>query len=164
MPCPNDPAARAPLGDAPEQRSLEVRIAGVSAAPLPSSIAPQGSATNSQQGTDPSPPASNSTSANAAPAAPQSTAEIPAADLAPLYNYVQDCRACQLQLTAAKQNATDDAVKIRALTRERDAAITAAKGGPVWLRLKRNAHWLAIGAALGAVTSTAALCHKGHCR
>ena len=96
--------------------------------------------------------------------APQSTAEIPAADLAPLYNYVQDCRACQLELTAAKQNATDDDAKIRALTRERDAAITAAKGGPFWLRLKRNAHWLAIGAAVGAVTSAAALCHTGHCR
>jgi hypothetical protein len=89
---------------------------------------------------------------------------ILAADLAPLYNYVQDCRACQLQLTAAKQNASDDAAKIHALTLERDAAITAAKGGPFWLRLKRNAHWLAIGAALDAVTSAATLCHTGHCR
>ena len=129
-----------------------------------------------QQGTGTSLPAPNSSVANPAPsrsnaaasassaAAPQSTAEIPAADLAPLYNYVQDCRACQLQLTAAKQNATDDDAKIRALTRERDAAITAAKGGSFWLRLKRNAHWLAIGAAAGAVTSAAALCHTGHCR
>jgi hypothetical protein len=82
----------------------------------------------------------------------------------PLYDYVQDCRACQLQLTVAKENATDDAAKIRALTRERDAAVTAAKGGSFWLRLKRNAHWLAIGAAVGAVTSTAALCNTGHCR
>ena len=93
-----------------------------------------------------------------------SAAQIPAADLAPLYEYVQDCRACQLQLTAAKQNATDDAAKIRALTRERDAAVTAARGGSFWLRLKRNAHWLAIGAAIGVVTSTAALCNTGHCR
>jgi hypothetical protein len=115
--------------------------------------------------------ASSSSAANAAPstpntaaAAPQSAAEIPAADLAPLYNYVQDCRACQLQLTAAKQNASDDAAKIHALTLERDAAITAAKGGPFWLRLKRNAHWLAIGAAVGALTSAATLCHTGHCR
>ena len=124
-----------------------------------------------QQGTGASLPAPNSSVANPAPsrsnaaaAAPQSTAEIPAADLAPLYNYVQDCRACQLELTAAKQNASDDDAKIRALTRERDAAITATKGGPFWLRLKRNAHWLAIGAAVGAVTSAAALCHTGHCR
>ncbi|MFY9729159.1 MAG: hypothetical protein WAK24_01025 [Candidatus Acidiferrales bacterium] len=124
----------------------------------------------SQQGTAASLPAPNSSVANQAPstgaktAAPRSTAEIPTADLAPLYNYVQDCRACQLQLAAAKQNASDDAAKIRALTLERDAAITAAKGGPFWLRLKRNAHWLAIGAAVGAVTSAAALCHTGHCR
>jgi hypothetical protein len=111
---------------------------------------------STQQGTIPTNPATSNT--------PQPAAEIPATDLAPLYNYVQDCRACQLELTAAKQNATDNATKIRALTRERDAAITAAKGGPIWLRLKRNAHWLAIGAAVGAVTSTAALCHTGHCR
>jgi hypothetical protein len=126
-----------------------------------------------QQGTTASLPAPNSSAANrppsaspagAAAAAPQSAAEIPAADLAPLYNYVQDCRACQLQLTAAKQNASDDAAKIRALTLERDAAITAAKGGPFWLRLRRNAHWLAIGAAIGAVSSATALCHTGHCR
>ena len=128
-----------------------------------------------QQGTATSLPAPNSSAANLpssgnpanaashATTALPSTAEIPAADLAPLYNYVQDCRACQLQLTAAKQNATDDAAKIRALTRERDAAVTATKGGPFWLRLKRNAHWLAIGAAVGAVTA-AALCHTGHCR
>jgi hypothetical protein len=100
----------------------------------------------------------------AATTPPQSAAEIPAADLATLYNYVQDCRACQLELTTAKQNASDDAAKIHALTRERDAAVTAAKGGPIWLRLKRNAHYLALGAAIGAVTSAAALCHTGHCR
>ena len=126
-----------------------------------------------QQGTAASLPAPNSRAANrppsaspagAAAAASQSAAEIPAADLAPLYNYVQDCRACQLQLTAAKLNASDDAAKIRALTLERDAAVTAAKGGPFWLRLKRNAHWLAIGAAIGAVSSATALCHTGHCR
>jgi hypothetical protein len=112
---------------------------------------------------NPSPGASLECSAPAQSAA-GSAAQIPAADLAPLYDYVQDCRACQLQLTVAKENATDDAAKIRALTRERDAAVTAAKGGSFWLRLKRNAHWLAIGAAVGAVTSTAALCNTGHCR
>src|SRR5579862_4011776 len=148
---------------------------------LPSSPSTQtenAASPQNQQGTGTSLPASNSSTANSAhstnaaspaitapqSAAPQSTAEIPAADLAPLYNYVQDCRACQLQLTAAKQNASDNAPKIRAPTLERDAAVTAAKGGPFWLRLKRNAHWLAIGAAIGAVSSAAALCHTGHCR
>jgi hypothetical protein len=141
--------------------------------PSPNTQSDSAASSQNQQGTAASLPAPNSTAANPAPsrsnaassgAATQSSAEIPAADLAPLYNYVQDCRACQLQLTAAKQNASDDAAKVRALTRERDAAVTAAKGGPIWLRLKRNAHWLAIGAAIGAVSSAAALCHTGHCR
>jgi type II secretory pathway pseudopilin PulG len=77
------------------------------------------------------------------------SAQIPAADLKPLYNYVQDCRACQAELAAAKQNAADDAAKIAALTRERDAAITASKQGSVWRRLRRNALWFAVGAAAG---------------
>jgi hypothetical protein len=160
-------------------RTPNTKVSANSASVAPAQTSPSSPNTKSesapspqtQQGTGPSVPARNSKIANPAPStsnaaatAPQSTAEIPAADLAPLYNYVQDCHACQLQLTAAKQNATDDAAKIRALTLERDAAVTAAKGGPFWLRLKRNAHWLAIGAAVGAVTSTAALCHTGHCR
>jgi hypothetical protein len=77
-------------------------------------------------------------------------AQIPSADLKPLYNYVQDCRACQAELAAARQNATDEAAKIAALTQERDAAITAAKGGNLWRRLRRNAEWFAVGAAVGA--------------
>lgn len=78
------------------------------------------------------------------------SAEIPPADLKPLYDYVQDCRACQAEIAVAKQNAADDAVKISALTSERDAAITAAKGGTFWRRLRRNAMWFAIGATAGS--------------
>jgi hypothetical protein len=143
----------APHAETPESSALPSARQGTIPATPATSNTPQSATEN--------PPAAEQSTATQAP---QSTAEIPAADLARLYNYVQDCRACQLELIAAKQNATDDATKIRALTRERDAAITAAKGGPIWLRLKRNAHWLAIGAAVGAVTSTAALCHTGHCR
>lgn len=87
-----------------------------------------------------------SSSPSLAPA--NSTAEIPAADIKPLYDFVQDCRACQAQLSAAKQNASDTALKLNAVTRERDAALTAAKGGSFWLRLRRNAHWLVIGAGI----------------
>jgi hypothetical protein len=136
--------------------------------PSPSSPNTQSESTASpqtQQGTGTSLPARNSSTANLVPSRSNAaTSPSSAADLAPLYNYVQDCRACQLQLTAAKQNASDDAAKIRSLTLERDAAVTTAKGGRFWLRLKRNAHWLAIGTAAGAVTSAAALCHTGHCR
>lgn len=87
-------------------------------------------------------------------------AEIPTADLKPLYDFVQDCRSCQAQLTAARLDAADNALKIGALTHERDAAITAAKGGGFWLRLRRNAVWLVVGAA----ASASALCASGHCR
>jgi hypothetical protein len=75
-------------------------------------------------------------------------AQIPAADLKPLYDYVQDCRACQAKLSDAQQNAADAAAKIAALTRERDAAITAAKGGAFPRRLRRNALWFALGATV----------------
>ncbi len=115
-------------------------------AAIPNSVAPL------KQGTD----ASATTtipgqSAGAIPSAP--AAQIPSSDLKPLYDYVQDCRACQAQLAAAKQNQADDAAKLAALTRERDAAVTAAKGGTFWRRLRRNAAWFGVGAALGAAAS-----------
>jgi hypothetical protein len=104
----------------------------------------------------PEPPSANS--AKDLPTSP--SAQIPAADLKPLFDYVQDCRACQAQLAAARQDTADNAQKIAALTRERDAAITAAKGGGFWRRLRRNALWFVVGAGAGA----AALCSSGHCR
>jgi hypothetical protein len=82
------------------------------------------------------------------PAAP--AAQIPSVDLKPLFDFVQDCRSCQAQLAAAKQNQADDATKLAALTAERDAAITAAKGGTFWRRLRRNAIWFGVGTAFGA--------------
>lgn len=104
--------------------------------------------TTTQQGTGRSEkPVSAPTPSTPLPAAP--SAQLPTADLKPLYDYVQDCRACQAQLAAAKLNSADDASKIDALTHERDAAITAAKGGSFWLRLRRNALWFVVGAASG---------------
>jgi len=99
---------------------------------------------------------STSTPAQATrPSSAPASAEIPAVDLKPLYDYVQDCRACQAQLIAAKQNHADDATKLQAMTRERDAAIITAKGGTFWRRFRRNAEWLVIGAATGAAVIAA---------
>jgi len=81
------------------------------------------------------------------------SAQIPAADLKPLFDYVQNCRACQAQLAAAQKNSADDATKIAALTRERDAAVTASKGGSFFRQLRRNALWFAIGAAGGYIAA-----------
>jgi hypothetical protein len=88
-----------------------------------------------------------------------STAQIPAPDLKPLYDYVQDCRACQARLSAAKQDHLDDSAKLTAVTRERDAAITASKGGTTWRRLRRNAAWFAMGAV--TVIAATACCRRG---
>jgi type II secretory pathway pseudopilin PulG len=94
------------------------------------------------------------------PDSPVPAAQIPTADLKPLYDYVQDCRSCQAQLAAAKLNAADNAAKLTAISRERDAALTAAKGGTFWRRLRRNALWFAVGVGAGTV----AACANGHCR
>jgi len=79
--------------------------------------------------------------------------EMPSADLKPLYDFTQSCRECQLRLAAAQQDHSDDLTKLDSLTRERDAAITAAKGGTFWRRLRRNALWFVVGAAVGAATA-----------
>jgi type II secretory pathway pseudopilin PulG len=144
--------------------------------PQPITLAPPDTSTNAQQGTalpeksasdrsaEPGP--SQSPDINSLPAAPQPTVpcnpanpagncvvEMPSADLKPLYDFTQNCRECQLRLTAAEQDHSDDLAKLNSLTRERDAAITAAKGGSFWRRLRRNAIWFVIGAGVGAASA-----------
>jgi hypothetical protein len=87
--------------------------------------------------------------------APNAEASVPQADLKPLYDYLQDCRACTAKLAAAQGDLADERAKVAALTTERDAATKAAKGGDFWVRLKRGAKWLAVGAALGVVAAEA---------
>jgi hypothetical protein len=125
------------------------------ASTLASNLAPQqGTAPPASSSTPSSSPGSFNSSASSASSAAQSlpsapTAKIPAADLQPLFDFVQDCRACQSKLFVAQQNASDDAAKIAALTTERDAAITASKGGTLWRRFRRNLLWFAVGAGTG---------------
>jgi hypothetical protein len=119
------------------------------------STAQPGSAVPGDPRDRPANPSVSTTLSPSVPGAPSNlpparAAQIPVADLKPLYDYVQDCRSCQAQLAAANQNQTDDATKIAALSSERDAAITASKGGPFWRRLRRNALWFGVGAAVGA--------------
>jgi hypothetical protein len=84
---------------------------------------------------------------------PPAIVTVPQVDLKPLYDHLQDCRACQASLTTTRDNLTDEHAKLTAVTAERDAAIRAAGGGGFWSRLRRNAKWFAIGAAIGAVAT-----------
>jgi len=75
---------------------------------------------------------------------------VPAEDLKPLYNHLEDCQICALDRDAAKQDVADLQKQNEALTKERDAAITSAKDGTFWQRAKRAVKWFTIGAAIGA--------------
>ena len=85
----------------------------------------------------------------------QTQAVIPAEDLKPLYDFTLDCKACQSKLAATQGDLADERAKTAVLTRERDEAVRAAKGGSVFRRMARAAKWLAIGAAFGAIAAQA---------
>ena len=83
-------------------------------------------------------------------------AQLPVEDLKPLFDFVQDCRACRSELAEAKQQAADNRVKIDALTHERDAALRAARGGSFWARARRAAKWFIVGVGVGAALTASA--------
>lgn len=83
----------------------------------------------------------------------KSQAVIPNEDLKPLYDFALDCKACQAKLAAAQGDLTDEKAKEAVLTKERDEAIKAAKGGSLWRRMIRAAKWFAIGAAAGTIAA-----------
>jgi len=78
---------------------------------------------------------------------------IPPEDLKPLYDFTLDCKACQSKLTTAQADLSDEKIKTATLSKERDAALQAAKGGTLLRRIGRAAKWLAIGAAAGALAA-----------
>jgi hypothetical protein len=78
---------------------------------------------------------------------------VPQEDLKPLYDYVQDCRACQLALSTNQADLLDERAKVNAITAQRDAALRAAKGGNWWTRILRNAKWFALGAAAATLAT-----------
>lgn len=77
-------------------------------------------------------------------------AALPATDILPLYNYVQDCRECQLKLVAANANLSDQKKQIDALTRERDAALVSKQHG-LLRGAARNLIWVVLGVGAGAL-------------
>jgi hypothetical protein len=85
----------------------------------------------------------------------ETQAVIPAEDLKPLYDFGLDCKACQARLAASQADLSDEKAKTTVLTRERDEAVRAAKGGSALRRIARAAKWLAIGVAAGAIAARA---------
>lgn len=90
----------------------------------------------------------------------EAVATLPAATLPDLPKVIEQCRECDLKLTtaqadlASRQQQMDLADKqIQALKTERDAAVTAAKGGTKWQRTVRALKWLGIGAGVGYVAA-----------
>jgi len=84
---------------------------------------------------------------------PTPKVQLPSEDLKPLYDFAVNCQECQAQLTAAQANLKDEQTKTQALSRERDTALQAARGGSVLRRVVRAAKWFVIGAAAGAVAA-----------
>ena len=78
---------------------------------------------------------------------------VPVADLKPLYDNAVACKECQLQLAAAQDDLKDEQTKTATLSRERDDALQAAKGGSAFRRVVRAAKWFVLGAAAGAVAA-----------
>jgi hypothetical protein len=78
---------------------------------------------------------------------------LPTADAKPLFDFVQSSRLCDLQLSSARSDLQDERAKSTDLARERDQAVRATKGESAITRLKRDAKWLLIGAAMALAAS-----------
>ncbi len=128
--------------------SLATDKSNASATPNSAGNSPSG---NSPQSGTPE----TTTAANSAQLPPAPDAKIPAADLKPLYDYLLDCKACQAKLAASQSDLADEKTKTATLTKSRDDALRAAKGGTVLQRTARALKWFAIGAAAGAIAAKA---------
>jgi hypothetical protein len=95
---------------------------------------------------------------NVAGVQPGQSATIPAADLKPLFDFAASCKECQTKVLSLQQDKADDAVKIGGLTKERDEAVIAAKGGTKLERIKKAGKYLVIGGGI----ALALLAGSGH--
>jgi hypothetical protein len=136
-----------------DELARQTSASGTSKRPTPTLPAPPCSsgAPFAPEGLD----STGSTSSKQREMSAQPSAVIPTADLKPLYDFTLDCKACQAKLDAAQADLTDEQSKTAVLTRERNEAVRAAKGGSLLRRIARNAKWLAIGIAAGAIAAKA---------
>jgi hypothetical protein len=81
--------------------------------------------------------------------------QVPAVDMKPLFDQLVTCKECGEKLTGAQMQTSIDEDKIRSLTKERDAAVKAARGGSVWSKVKRGSEIFLFGAVAGALLARA---------
>jgi hypothetical protein len=79
------------------------------------------------------------------------SAVIPPESIVPLFQTLAQCKEDAATLANCQADAKDTGAKLQAVITERDKAVTAAKGGTFWHRMKSAARWTAIGVAGGAV-------------
>lgn len=98
---------------------------------------------------------------------PNATASVPEADLPALRDQIEKCQECAVKLSTAQADVSSRDQRLAlanadlvAMTKERDAAVTASKGSSFWTRLKSKGKWFAIGAGVAA----GAVCGSGHCK
>ena len=139
-------------------QQLVAALARLIALPAPLQLAAAHAAAISESAAAATPAANVARSSTTIPAPPNSSqpsasppgdAILPSSDLKPLYNFAIDCKACQARLAASQSDLADERAKTLALTKERDLALAAAKGGSAWRRVGRAAKWIALGAAAG---------------
>jgi hypothetical protein len=94
--------------------------------------------------------------ATAANPKPDAVATIPQSALPELRDAIEGCKECGVKLTTAQKDLATDKEQLRvageklgAVTKERDEAISTAKGGSWWTRTKRIAKWGALFFAMG---------------
>lgn len=87
-------------------------------------------------------------------------AMVPASDFKPIFDQLVECKECAAKLSADDADLRIKSEQLVSVTRERDAAIKAVKGGSFFQRLKHDAK--AIGYT--ALTTVAVVCGTGHCK
>lgn len=78
---------------------------------------------------------------------------VPDADLKPLYDDLEDCRAATATAEALKRDLADTQQQLSEMTAERDIAMRNTSPTNRWQDIKRAAKWFAVGAALGMLFS-----------
>ena len=86
------------------------------------------------------------------PDAPSSVV-IPKESVVPLFQELAKCKQQATELDGCQATVADLKAKSATLQSERDQAVAVVRGGTFWTRVKRNAKWLAIGAAIGAAAA-----------